>query len=131
VSASESPLRTLRISSRSGSRYVQQACCTLSVQRELQARACSASCRSFRFRVSWSRQRAPIFNLTDSANHLSEKDDWVGPGKYPTIHSSKDGDIVRGVLELLHHRVNLGFPTFFVKVREHREGNHTTRPLIE
>jgi len=37
VSASESPLPTSRISSRSGSRDVQQACCTLSVQRELQA----------------------------------------------------------------------------------------------
>ena len=44
----------------------------------------------------------------------------VGPCKYPTLHSSKDGDIVRGVLELLHHRVTLGFPTFFVKVRAHR-----------
>jgi hypothetical protein len=63
---------------------------------------------------------APIFILTDSANHLAELEDWVGPGKYPTLHSSKDGDIVRGVLELLHHRVTLGFPTFFVKVRAHR-----------
>jgi ribonuclease HI len=63
---------------------------------------------------------APIFILTDSANHLQELEDWVGPGKYPTLHSSKDGDIVRGVLELLHHRVTLGFPTFFVKVRAHR-----------
>ena len=45
VSASESPLPTSRIWSRSGSRDVQQACCTLSVQRELQAGACSASCR--------------------------------------------------------------------------------------
>jgi hypothetical protein len=53
---------------------------------------------------------APIFILTDSANHLQELEDWVGPGKYPTLHSSKDGDIVRGVLELLHHRVTLGFP---------------------
>jgi hypothetical protein len=44
----------------------------------------------------------------------------VGPGKYPTLHSSKDGDIVREVLEFLHHRVTLGFPTFFVKVRDHR-----------
>jgi ribonuclease HI len=64
--------------------------------------------------------RAPIFILTDSAKHLSVIDDWVGPGRYPTLHSSKDGDIVRVVLELLHHRVNLGFPTFFVKVRAHR-----------
>jgi hypothetical protein len=32
----------------------------------------------------------------------------------------KGGDIVRGILELLHYRVNLGFPTFFVKVRAHR-----------
>jgi len=63
---------------------------------------------------------APIFILTDSANHLQELEDWVGPGKYPTLHSSKDGDIVRGVLELLHHRVTLGFPTIFVKVRAHR-----------
>ena len=66
---------------------------------------------------------APIFILTDSANHLMELEDWVGPGKYPTLHSSKDRDIVRGVLklaELLHHRVTLGFPTFFVKVRAHR-----------
>jgi hypothetical protein len=63
---------------------------------------------------------APIFILTNSANHLSELEDWVGPGKYPTLHSSKDGDIVQGVLELLHYRVTLGFPTFFVKVRAHR-----------
>ena len=39
--------------------------------------------------------KTPIFILTDSANHLSELDEWVGPGKYPTLHSSKDGDIVR------------------------------------
>jgi hypothetical protein len=51
---------------------------------------------------------ATIFILTDSANHLSEIDDWVGPGKYPTLHSSKDGDIVRGVLELLHHMGQFG-----------------------
>jgi hypothetical protein len=63
---------------------------------------------------------SPIFIVTDSANHLSQElEDWVGPGKYPTLHSSKDGDIVRGVLELLHHRVTLGFSTFFVKVRAH------------
>ena len=63
---------------------------------------------------------APIFILTDWANHLQELEDWVGPGKYTTLHSSKDGDIVPGVLELLHHRVTLGFPTIFVKVRAHR-----------
>ena len=44
--------------------------------------------------------------------HLSEIDVWVGPGKYPTLHCSKDGDIVRVILELLLYRVNLGFPTF-------------------
>jgi hypothetical protein len=27
---------------------------------------------------------------------------------------------MRGVLELLHYRVSMGFPTFFVKVRAHR-----------
>ena len=64
--------------------------------------------------------KAPIIILTNSANHLLELDEWVGPGKYPTLHISKDGDIVRGVLELLHHRVSMGFPTFFVKVRAHR-----------
>ena len=64
--------------------------------------------------------KAPIIILTDSANHLLELDEWVGPGKYPTLHTSKDGDIVRGVLELLHHLVSMGFPTFFVKVRAHR-----------
>jgi hypothetical protein len=35
-------------------------------------------------------------------------------------HCSKDGDIVRGILELLHYRVNLGFPACFVKVRAQR-----------
>ncbi len=40
--------------------------------------------------------------------------------KYPTLHTSKDADIVCGMLELLHHRVSMGFPTFFVKVRAHR-----------
>jgi hypothetical protein len=44
--------------------------------------------------------------------HLSELDDWVGPGKHPTLHCSKDGDIVRVILELLLYLVNLGFPTF-------------------
>jgi ribonuclease HI len=63
---------------------------------------------------------APIIILTDSANHLMELEEWVGPGKYPTLHTSKDGDIMRGVLELLHHRVSMGFPTFFVKVRAHK-----------
>ena len=43
VSASESPLPTSRIWSRSGSRDVQQACCTLSVQRELRERAARAA----------------------------------------------------------------------------------------
>jgi hypothetical protein len=33
-----------------------------------------------------------IFILTDSANHLAEQEDWVGPGKYQTLHSSKDGE---------------------------------------
>ena len=61
--------------------------------------------------------RAPIFILTDSATHLY---DWVRPGRYPNLHSSKDGDIVRGVLKLLHYRVILGFPTFFAKMRAHR-----------
>jgi hypothetical protein len=61
-----------------------------------------------------------LLGLTDSAKHLLTSLDWVGPGRYPTLHSSKDGDIVRGVLELLHHRVNLGFPTFLVKVRAHK-----------
>jgi len=56
--------------------------------------------------------RAPIIILTDSANHLSEIDDWVGPGRFPTGYSSKDGDILRGVIDLLHYRINLGFPTF-------------------
>jgi len=75
---------------------------------------------------------APIFIITDSVNHLSEIDDWVGPGRYPTLRPSNVGDIVRGVLELLYHRVNLGFPTFFVQVRAHRGGqNLTRRPLIE
>ena len=63
---------------------------------------------------------APIIILTDSANHLMELEEWVGPGKYPTLHTSKDGDIMRGVLELLQHRVSRGFPTFFLKVRAHR-----------
>jgi hypothetical protein len=61
-----------------------------------------------------------IAQTTTRKEVLSEIDDWVGPGRYPTLHSSKDGDIVRGVLELLHHRVHLGFPTFFVKLRPHR-----------
>jgi ribonuclease HI len=64
--------------------------------------------------------RLLIFILTDSANHLSEFDDWIGSCRYPTLHSSKDGDILRGVLDLLHFRVNWGFLTFFVKVRAHR-----------
>jgi hypothetical protein len=51
--------------------------------------------------------------------HGRRQRSWVGPGKYPILHASKDGLVDRGVLELLHHRVNLGVPTFFVKVRAH------------
>jgi len=61
-----------------------------------------------------------IVQTTKRKEVLSEIDDWVGPGRYPTLHSSKDGDIVRGVLKLLHYRVILGFPTFFAKMRAHR-----------
>jgi hypothetical protein len=31
--------------------------------------------------------KSPILILTDSACHLFELDDWVGPGKFPTLHS--------------------------------------------
>ena len=61
---------------------------------------------------------APIFILTDSANHLTEVDNWVGEGKSPTLSKSKDSDILRAILELLHHRARKGFPTFFIKIRE-------------
>ena len=63
---------------------------------------------------------APIFILTDSANHLTEVDNWVGEGKSPTLSKSKDSDILRAILELLHHRARKGFPTFFIKIRAHR-----------
>ena len=59
---------------------------------------------------------APIFILTDSANHLTEVDNWVGEGKSPTLSKSKDSDILRAILELLHHRARKGFPTFFIKI---------------
>ena len=54
---------------------------------------------------------APIIILTDSANHLMELEEWVGPGKYPTLHTSKDGDIMRGVLELASPGLH-GIPHF-------------------
>jgi hypothetical protein len=54
-----------------GSRNVQQACCTLSVQCELQARACSASCRSLRLRVSGQNR---LWALT-SSSHTAEPDE--------------------------------------------------------
>ena len=63
---------------------------------------------------------APIFILTDSANHLTEVDNWVGEGKSPTLSKSKDSDILRAILELLHHRARKGLPTFFIKIRAHR-----------
>jgi hypothetical protein len=74
--------------------------------------------------------RAPIFVLTGSVNHPSEIDDWIGPGKYQTLHCSKDVNIAQGILELLHFRVNLGFPTFFVKVRAHNN-SHRGEPYNE
>ena len=54
-----------------GSRNVQEACCTLSVQCELQARACSASCRSLRLRVSGQNR---LWALT-SSSHTAEPDE--------------------------------------------------------
>ena len=63
---------------------------------------------------------APVFILTDSANHLTEVDNWIGEGKSPTLSNSKDSDILRAILELLHYRVKRGFPTFFIKIRAHR-----------
>ena len=38
----------------------------------------------------------------------------------PTLSNSKDSDILRAILELLHYRVKRGFPTFFIKIRAHR-----------
>jgi len=50
--------------------------------------------------------REPIFIFTDSANHLSEIDDWIGSGRYrSTVHFSKDGDILR-----LHGDARRGCP---------------------
>ena len=63
---------------------------------------------------------APVFILTDSANHLTEVDNWIGEGKSPILSNSKDSDILRAILELLHYRVQRGFPTFFIKIRAHR-----------
>jgi len=55
-------------------------------------------------------------------DHLTELDNWVGEGKSPTLSKSKDSDcesdILRAILELLHHRARKGFPTFFIKIRE-------------
>lgn len=64
--------------------------------------------------------RAPIFILTDSAINLPEKEEWVGPGKHPTLYSSKNEDIVCGILELPQHRVRIGFLTPLLKIQRHR-----------
>ncbi len=53
-------------------------------------------------------------------NSVTSTPQWIRQPEAAWFHCSKDGDIVRGILELLHYRVNLGFPTFFVKVRAHR-----------
>ena len=54
--------------------------------------------------------REPIFIFTDSANHLSEIDDWIGSGRYrSTVHFSKDGDILR-----LHGDARRGCPLWNV-----------------
>jgi hypothetical protein len=52
--------------------------------------------------------------------HLSEIDDWVGPGRYPTLHSSKYCDILSVEYWNFYTTGSMGFLTFFVKVRAHR-----------
>ena len=58
---------------------------------------------------------APIFILTDSANHLQELEDWVGPGKYqnsPLIQRWRYRPRGAGALAPSGH---FGLPHFFCK----------------
>ena len=58
--------------------------------------------------------------LTDSKCLLDSIQPWIREGCYPMIHKFPDGDILRGIIELLKKRVETGLFTLFVKIRANR-----------
>ena len=58
--------------------------------------------------------------VSDSENMLSSIERWIGEGSLLCLHHHKDDDILREILELLHHRISHGWATVFLKVKSHR-----------
>ena len=61
-----------------------------------------------------------IVILTDSKCLLDSIQPWISEGGNPMIHKFPDGDILRGIIELLRKRVAGELFTLFVKIRAHR-----------
>jgi len=61
-----------------------------------------------------------IVILTDSKCLLDSIQPWISEGGNPMIHKFPDGDILRGIIELLRKRVAKELFTLFVKIRAHR-----------
>jgi len=47
-------------------------------------------------------------------------DTWIGEGTTKSLYNIDDSDILREILSLLHHRTQLGYPTFLIKLKAHR-----------
>ena len=58
--------------------------------------------------------------VSDSDDMLLSIARWIGEGSLPFLHHHKDDDILREILELLHHWISHGWATVFLKVKSHR-----------
>jgi hypothetical protein len=65
------------------------------------------------------RNKALIY-IGDSSTLLTNAAAWVGEGKHKSLAQYPDGDILREVVNELHHSVQQGVPTFLIKIKSHR-----------
>ena len=64
--------------------------------------------------------KKPVILFTDSETMLELIDAWIGEGTTKSLYNVDDSDILREILSLLHHRTQLGYPTFLIKLKAHR-----------
>ena len=64
--------------------------------------------------------KKPVILFTDSETMLELIDAWIGEGTTKSLYNIDDSDILREILSLLHHRTQLGYPTFLIKLKAHR-----------
>ena len=61
-----------------------------------------------------------LIYIGDSSTLLNNASACVGEGKSKSLSQYPDGDILREVVNELHHSVQQGVPTFLIKIKSHR-----------